>query len=196
MLGTVLVFTAVCATAQFLRGDLDWVRVPLSFYLIGPGMAAVRGAYVLLGLGLAAFGLAWHRALAAPARSAAPALLFVVAGLGLGVTAFAATNTWAHPATLHGWVHDVAAQTTFLCVTVGMLLLGWRLRLDPRWRALHGPAFGAAVVLFAAMWLQALWRSLPRGLSQKLLILALLAWLAAMAWALWRKWPEESSSRD
>jgi len=192
----VAAFAGVCTAVQFLRPDLDWARVPLSFYLIGPYMAPVRAVYVLLGLALGALGLAWHRALVPPARSAAPALLFVLAGMALIVTAFAATNTWAHPATLHGFVHGVAAQTAFLCVTVAMLLLGWRLRQDRHWRALHGPAFGGAVVLFAGMWVQALWRSAPRGASQKRLILALLAWLAGMAWALWRKNPEESFISD
>lgn len=186
MLLAVIAFTLVCTAVQFLRTDLDWVRVPLSFYLIGPHAAWVRGVYVLLGSGLAAFGLGWYRALAPGARSFAPALLFVVAGVALGVTAFATTNTWAHPATLHGFVHGVAAQTTFLCVTVGMLLLGWRLRRDPRWRALHRPAFAWAAACFAALWLQELWRDAPRGLTQKVLILALLAWLAGMAWFLYK----------
>jgi len=187
----VLAFAVVCTAVQLLRTDLDWVRVPLSFYLIGAYAGWVRAVYVVLGLGLAAFGLGWHRALAPGARSFAPALLFVVAGIALGVTAFASTNTWAHPATLHGFVHGVAAQATFLCVTVGMLLLGWRLRRDPRWRALHRPAFAWAVACFAALWLQGLWRSAPRGLTQKALILALLAWLAGLAWNLYKKKHEE-----
>lgn len=190
----VAAFVLVCGAVQFLRADLDWVRVPLSFYLIGPYAFAVRGVYVLLSLGLVVLGLGWHRALAPPARSGAPVLLFSVSGIALTVTAFAVTNTWAHPATLHGFVHGVAAQTTFLCVTVAMLLLGWRLRRDPRWRAWHRPMFGWAAAMFAAMWLQAFWRSAPRGLSQKLLILSLLAWLAVMGWGLCRKKPEEHSS--
>lgn len=187
----VLAFTLVCTAVQVLRTDLDWIRVPLSFYLIGPHAAWVRGAYLLLGLGLAVFGLGWYRALAPRARSFVPALLFVVAGVALGVTAFATTNTWAQPATLHGFVHGVAAQTTFLCVTVGMLMLGWRLRRDPTWRALHLPAFAGAAACFAALWLQGLWRHAPRGLTQKALILALLAWLAGMAWVLYKNKHEE-----
>lgn len=193
-LATVLAFGTVCAITQFLRPDLDWVRVPLSFYLIGPHAGWVRGVYVLLGCGLAALGLGWHRALAPSSRSLAPVLLFIVAGIALVVTAFAATNTWAHPATLHGFIHGVAAQTSFLCAGVAMLVLGWRLRLDPRWRALHRPAFAWAVACFAALWVQGLWRSAPRGLTQKALILAMLAWLASMAWALCRKGHEERSA--
>lgn len=184
---TVVAFAGVCTAAQFLRADLDWMRVPLSFYLIGPHAAWVRGVYVLLGAGLASLGLGWHRALSRAARSAAPTMLFVASGIALVVTAFAVTNTRAHPATLHGLVHGVAAQATFLCVTVGMLLLGWRLRRDPRWRVLHGPVFGWAVACFAALWLQGWWRDAPRGLTQKALILALLAWLAFMAWVLYAR---------
>lgn len=183
----VTAFAATCIAAQFLRTDLDWVRVPLSFYLIGPYALLVRAAYVLLGLALALFGAGWYRALAPAARSAAPALLFVAAGIALGVTALATTNTWAHPATLHGFVHGVAAQATFLCVTLAMLLLAWWLRRDPRWQRLHGAMFGWAAACFAALWVQGLWRDLPRGLSQKILILVLLAWLGRMAWVLYKK---------
>ena len=39
-------FILVCGAAQFLRTDLDWIAAPLSFYLIGPGGAAVKAAYV------------------------------------------------------------------------------------------------------------------------------------------------------
>ncbi len=192
----VLAFSGICTAVQFLRGDLDGVRVPLSFYLIGPHAAMVRGAYVVLAMGLVALGAGWHRALAPAARSATSWLLFTIAAASLVVTAFATTNTWAHPATLHGFIHGVAAQTAFLTVTVAMLLTSWRLRLDPRWRGLHRLAWGWAIACFVAMWVQALWHAGPRGLEQKLLILALLAWLAVMAWQLYHNGPEESPSSD
>ncbi|KGI78417.1 hypothetical protein LF63_0107100 [Oleiagrimonas soli] len=192
----VAVFALVCGAAQWLRGDLDWVRVPLSFYLIGPGAVWVRAAYVLLALALAMLGWGWYRALAPAARRATPAALFVLAGVALCVTAFATTNTYAHPATLHGLVHGIAAQTTFLCVTVAMLLLAGRLFHDARWRRHAGVASTWAVVCFVGLWVQALWRSAPRGLSQKLLIVLILGWLAWMAWLLWRKADEEVASAD
>ncbi|RAP56115.1 DUF998 domain-containing protein [Oleiagrimonas sp. MCCC 1A03011] len=187
VLAAVASFAAVCAAAQVLRTDLDWVRVPLSFYLIGPGSGWVRAAYVLLALALPVFGWSAYRALSLPARSAAPLLLFTVAGIALCVTTFATTNTYAHPATFHGLIHGIAAQTTFLCVTVAMLLQAGRLRHDARWCPYAARALTWAAVSFVGLWVQVLWRGAPHGLSQKLLIVFILGWLAWMAWLLWRK---------
>ena len=34
-LTAVILFATVCFAAQVLRSDLDWLRAPLSFYLLG-----------------------------------------------------------------------------------------------------------------------------------------------------------------
>ncbi|GAB3332234.1 DUF998 domain-containing protein [Marilutibacter aestuarii] len=176
---------AACATAaQWLRADLDWQQVPLSFYLVGPYGAWVQGAYLALALALVLLGLGWYRALSAAARSAAPLLLFVVAAVALAVTALAETGRLGQPPRLEALVHGLAAQTAFLCVTVAMLLQAWRLRGDPVWRHRFAGAFALALLAFIGLWVHALWREAPRGLTQKLEILLILAWLALSAAAL------------
>jgi hypothetical protein len=177
----VCAFLLVCASAQMLRTDLDWLRAPLSFYLIGPHALWVRGAYFALATALLALGVGYYRALSPRARSAAPLLLFACGSLGLVVTALAETNTYLSPPTLEGFIHGVAAQTAFLCTTTAMLLQSWRLREDPLWRPRFVAAFALAAFCFIALWVQTLWRDVPRGLTQKLLILAILYWLGLAA---------------
>lgn len=172
----------VCASAQVLRTDLNWLRAPLSFYLIGPHAMWVRGAYFALATALVALGVGYYyRALSRGARSAAPLLLFACAGVALVVTALAETSTPSSPPNLEGFIHGVAAQTAFLCTTTAMLLQSWRLREDPQWRSRFAPAFALAAFCFIALWVQVLWRDAPRGLTQKLLILAILYWLGLAA---------------
>jgi hypothetical protein len=185
-LAGMLAFLATGIAAQCLRPDLDWVRVPNSFYLIGPWGGMVRAGYYALALALALFGAGAYCALTAEARSAAPLLLFVAGGAALALTALATTDTWNHPPTLHGYVHGVAAQSAFLCTATAMLLQAWRLRGDARWRRWFGPAFAYATLCFVLLWVQAFWRTLPRGLGQKALILLMLGWLLAAAWRLLR----------
>lgn len=185
-LAGMLAFLATGIAAQCLRPDLDWMRVPNSFYLIGPWGGMVRAGYYALALGLALFGASAYRALTPAARSAAPLLLFVVGGAALALTAIETTDTWNHPPTLHGYVHGIAAQTAFLCTAAAMLLQSWRLRADARWRRWFRPAFAYAALCFVLLWVQAFWRTLPRGLSQKALILLMLGWLVAAAWQLLR----------
>jgi hypothetical protein len=177
-------FCAVCGAAQFLRTDLDWITTPLSFYLIGSGGAVVKTAYFGLSLSLVAIGTGFYRDMDSAARSAAPLVLFVVSGAALTVTAISETATAAGDTGLHVFVHNVAAMTTFLCVTVAMLLQSWRLRGDARWRTAFVFAFSLAVTAFDALWLYTLVRVLPRGLAQKSVIILILFWLGWASLAL------------
>lgn len=180
-LAGVLVFALVCTAAQFVRDDLAWLRTPLSFYLLDPHGGWVRGAYFALASALGALGAGWYLALRREARSAAPLLLFVAAGIALAVTALAETGRPGQPPTLEALVHGFAAQAAFLCLTVAMLLQAWRLRGDHRWRHRSAIAFVVAVAAFAGMWVLALWRDAPRGLLQKAEIALILCWLGIMA---------------
>lgn len=190
-LAGVLVFAVVCTAAQFVRTDLDWQHTPLSFYLLGPHGLWMKGAYFALAAAMILLGLSWYRALQPAARSAAPLLLFVLAGVALAVTAVAETGLRGQPVTPGALVHGFAAQAAFLCLTVAMLLQAWRLRSDARWRRRFAVAFGLAVVAFAGLWVLALWRDAPRGLLQKVEIATILLWLGLAAnWL--RRGPEQA----
>lgn len=180
------VFVLACLSVQFLRPDLDWRQAPMSFYLLGPYGLWLQAGYLALAAALLSIGYGYYRALARQARSVAPALMFALAALGLGVTAIADGNLPQRPPSLEGWLHGVGAQTAFLCSTTAMLLQAWRLRGDPLWRRRFAPAFALAALCFAAVWALSLWHGLPRGLAQKCVIALIAAWLAlASAW-LWR----------
>jgi hypothetical protein len=176
-------FVLAGAAAQFLRTDLDWLRAPLSFYLVGPFGGWVQTSYFALALALISLGTGYYVALAHSARSAAPLLLFVLAALSLGVTAIAHTGLPRQPVHLENVVHGIAAASAFLCVTTAMLLQSWRLRSDPIWRGRFRLAFAWALVCFIALWADFFGRIEPRGLTQKILIALIVGWLAlAAAW--------------
>ena len=172
-------FALVCTAAQVVRTDLDWLRAPLSFYLVGPHADWVRAAYFALAVALVAVGVGFYRALSPDTRSAAPLLMFVIGAIALVTTAIAETSTVSLQ-TLEGFIHGTAASTAFLCTTTAMLLQSVRMRGDAAWRPRFVPAFALALFCFLAVWMLALRFNLPmpRGLSQKLLIVAILAWIA------------------
>lgn len=177
----VVAFAVVCFAAQVLRADLDWLHAPLSLYLLGEYGRVVKVAYFALGAALMLLGLGYYRALSATARSGAPFLLFAVAGLALAVTAIADSGSRAGADSLQAVIHGLSANTAFLSVTVAMLMQAVRLRGDPAWRARFTAAFLLAGACFVAMWVHALWREAPRGLTQKIVIALILAWLALAA---------------
>lgn len=187
-------FVLAVVVSQIRRPDLDWIRVPLSFYLLGPGGIALRVAYVVMAVALVLLGVSGWLAATPSRRRIVPAGLFMFAAVALCVVAFAETNTREHPDTLHGLVHGVAAQATFLGVTVAMMLQAWWLRADPAWRGRMRGALPWAAVCFIALWVQALDRDLPRGLGQKVLVVMIVSWLLVFAWRL-RRGPAPGQAR-
>jgi len=180
-LAGILLFVLIATTLQFLRSDLDWQRMPLSFYLIGQYSLWLQAAYFVLSLTMLGLAFGMYGALQPSARSIAPSGLFIVAALALVVVVFAPTDIPKHDATLHGFVHNIAALTAFVCVTTAMLLQSWRFREDAWWRTHFRFAFTLALVCFAAIWINTYWREWPRGLTQKIVILLIVWWLLLAA---------------
>ena len=181
-LAGVIVFAVVAAAMQFLRTDLEFVRATLSFYLLGPLGVWLQLAYLGLSMSLALIGAGYYGAATREGRSTVALVLFLVGAIALSVTAWAETDRGGAAAlTTAGTIHAVSAPLAFLGTTLGMLMQSWALRRDPRWRRQFALAFGLALFCFAALWLHALWRELPRGLSQKAVIAAILVWLALAA---------------
>ena len=174
-------FATACVVWQFLRPDLDWVRVPMSFYLLGPTGAGLQAAYGALAVALLVLAVGYYRGLPPQARSSAPLLLFSIGSVALAVTPLARSNVPDAAPTLQGWVHGTAASTAFLTMTTGMLLQSWRLREAEAWAPRWKPAFALAMVCFLAMWLLALLRDIPRGAGQKVVIALIVAWLGLAA---------------
>jgi hypothetical protein len=185
-LAGILAFALAAVATQGLRADLDWLDAPLSFYLVGPWGGLLQASYAAMAIALVALGGGYYRVLPPGARSAAPWLLFTAAGVALAVTALAHGNLPGRAPTLEGFVHGTAAQASFLCVTVAMLLQSWRFRGGVGWRARFRGAFTLAAASFVAMWVDALWHGMPRGLEQKLVIALIVSWLLRAAWWLRR----------
>lgn len=174
----IIVFTAVCGAAQYWRTDLDPILVPLSIYLTGPGGFYVRAAYDLMGIALIFFAVGSYGATSESQRSALAMVLFVVPGLLLPVVAGTELFKGSAYENLAALIHGLAAQTTFLTLSFGMLLLSSRWRRDPRLNKNRLAGLTLAWLATALLWLQIFMRQLPHGLMQKLLIVVILLWLA------------------
>ena len=175
-------FLAVALLLQYLRSDLDWITAPLSFYLIGPHGGWLVAAYFALALSLLAVGWGLHADLLPAVRSRLALLLFATAAACVCIVALAHTDLpGAGRLTPMGTLHNAAATLAFVTASFAMLLQAWRLRHDPRWRAQHPKAFVLAVLIFAALLAYALFPWLPRGITQKFVILLIVLWLLMSA---------------
>lgn len=178
LFAAVVVFAAVCGSAQFWRHDLDPVAMPLSLYLTGPGGGYVRLAYYLISAALLGFALGSYRATTPPLRSRLASALFGGAGLALPIVALTELFAGTPLENLARLIHGLAAQATFLWLSFAMLLLTARWRRDPRLAPGCIPGWLLAWLATAALWLQVFLPRLPHGLMQKLAIALILAWLA------------------
>ncbi len=185
-----LAIAGLCAFAlsalalHLLRPDLDPVERQMSFYLIGPWGPLLQAAYAALAVAMVCLAWGLYRAAPASARSAAPLLVFALAAASLTTTAYARTDMPGVDRTLEGLVHGLSAQAAFLLATTGLVLQALRLHRDPAWRAQARWLLPWALACFAAVWMLALWRELPRGLAQKTVIAMIVAWLGTTAWLL------------
>lgn len=183
--GALVLFIATALWTQWARQDLDWVQATLSLYLHGPWGLALRTAYCVLALAIMLLAAVLYTGSRSPLRSAAAPLLFVVAGLGLMGVAIGDSWMPEHAPLLAPFVHGLAANTAFLCVSVALLLQSWYLRADPHWQRWAVAAWWWAWLCFVLLWAHVLWRGPPRGAGQKLVIAAIVLWLLVVAVRVW-----------
>ncbi|MCI2245393.1 DUF998 domain-containing protein [Xanthomonas sp. PPL568] len=192
-----LLFLGVALALQVVRTDLHWQQATLSQYLHGPGGLLLRTVYVLLAGAVMALAAGLYAQAPPRARSGAPVLLFYGAALGLCGVAVGDSYLPQRAPLLAPLVHGLSAQTAFLCATTAMLLQSAWLRRQQAWQRRAGRLLLLAVLAFVALWVHVLWRAPPRGLTQKLAIVLILAWLLPVAYRLWRPAPARAAqSRD
>jgi hypothetical protein len=175
-----------------LRPDYDPARRYLSEFAVGPFaplmvlvFLALGGALLALGVALAGTapaGTAGGRSVPG-ALSLLGAALLGISGVGMVVTGLFPTDL-SLPGTAPtrtGAIHNRAAGVAFQSALAAMVVLGFGLGLDARWRPrrrwlLPAAALTAAALLaFAALYVAALW-GWP-GWPQRTLLGAILAWL-------------------
>ncbi len=178
----VIVFLSTAIVLQWLRTDLDWRQDPLSAYLKGPYGGWLRMAYYALSMALVLLGAGLNRVLQPQARSTVPAFLLAVAGIALALTAISETDLPLLDHAQENLLHRLAALTTFLSVTLAMMVQSWRFHYDEVWRVHVALALPLAVASFIALWIYAYWHGLPEGLRQKTVISMILLWLGTAAW--------------
>lgn len=180
-------FVLAAVALHLLRPDLDPVHSQMSLYLIGAWGGLLQAAYVLLALSMCVLAWGLYRVLPQAARSIAPLLMFVPAGISLSTTAYAWMDLPDAQRSLEGLVHGLSAQAAFLCATAGLVLQALGLRRAPHWQRQARWLLAWALACFAAVWVLALWRELPRGLAQKAVIAMIIGWLATVTALLWRR---------
>ncbi len=176
-----LVFVLLLALEHLLRGDLDPRANAISDY--GRGPHAWIFALSLAALAASKLGLAWRLAPQTTLERIGVGLL-VVDGLATIVVAIARTDlpdtsTWV------GKVHQVFAGVAFVAGTTSFLLLSFAFMVQEHPRAGHLLLLAIATLLFLTLFGASIWLERPIGVSERLLVFSIAAWLFLAA--LWHE---------
>jgi hypothetical protein len=177
-LPALMFFLGTSLAVQYLRVDYDWATAPLSFYLVGPYSGWLVAGFYALALGTLCVALGLHASQAPVPLKRLALVLFVVDAVATCMITMADTDLpGGPPHTFHGMVHYAVAATAFLSVTLAMLVQSRCFRHDPHWRRHFHKAFTLAGLTFGMLCVYVLWRGLPRGASEKAVILLIVLWL-------------------
>jgi hypothetical protein len=187
-----MLFLGTALATQYLRADYDWVTAPLSFYMVGPHEGWLMAGFYGLAAGTLCVALGLHASLGPVPLKRLALMLFAVDAVATCLVTAADTDLpgGPHPS-VHGLVHYAVAATAFLSVTLAMLAQSWSFRRDVYWRRHLTTASVLSVVTFITLAVYVLWRALPRGASEKLVILLIVLWLLLAA-----RWLMLTQSRD
>lgn len=182
----VAAFAIICIAVECLQTDINWFTTPMSLYVLGPYGTWTQAAFFAPAPGFAMLGFGWYRTLQRRARCVITLTLFVAAGVSLCFTGAFVTDTTPSPVTIHGEIHQWSAFAAFVFITTGMALQSWWFRIDPHWRKHFLDAFALAMISIVYFWIYALFKSIPRGLGEKVVIGLVLLWVWRAGWWLAR----------
>lgn len=193
--GTAL-FVALIAALHILNPNLDPFQRPTAEYVVGPYGFVMTTAFIVLSLTSWTLVLGFQRDLPPGARSRPGMVLLGIWAVGVLVAAAFPADLEDAPRTLAGTIHNINGPITFLSLVVGTNLVSRRLRHDPRWHpfsTLLSVLAGIMAIEFIANGLAAATETYG-GLTQRILIVTLAAWLLVAAWRL-RKNADENLAR-
>jgi hypothetical protein len=189
------VFAAATLALHVVQPDLSPLEAAVSYYVHGREGWLLRLGLMSLGLGSLALVIALSMQ---NTRSRIGLILLgawsagVIAG---GVFAADPPGNWDRPPSVSGAIHGLAAMIALAALPAAAVFLTRSFRRDARWRPLQGmlDLLTVIVVLSYVAFMASLAPVFIRpgppillGLTERILIAACLAWLAALAIGLWR----------
>ena len=179
-----LVMVCLCGMVllHIVRTDLDPVRQVMSEYANGRFGFLMTAVFYAIGLASIALGVRLGRAMAGGALVVATRILLVLGGLGLVLAGVFEVGRPAVPDTIEEIIHSYATMVAFTLIIVAMVLFAVSCRRDPRWTGFVWIAWGLAVTAaVAGAFSPFAGLTTWSGLAQRLLGLAVVAWLLLTA---------------
>lgn len=153
--------------SHYAVGKYGWV-MKLTFFCWSAGILALTTSLLL------SERSSWH-------RKAGAALLLVVSA-GLVVSGIYNTVLPGMPDTPEGDIHDTSFLVNVVSMLIAIPLISFGLR-SAAWRTFRGTAIALAVLVVLGFVLQfaTLHKGMPYGITNRIFVITLLAWMIALA---------------
>jgi hypothetical membrane protein len=178
-------FVAALVALHFLEPDFSIVDEYTSDYALGESFGWVmRTVFIGAAVGTISIALGLRATLAPGKRVKASWLLMFVAGIGFIVVAtFNGDATGVEDLTTSGTVHLAAAAILFLSLLICVWFLRGVFKRDDGWQHLTKSQLAFAIaytIMFVVSF--GLSEGGPVGLTQRIFVAVVMAWLAFLAW--------------
>ena len=163
-----------------LRPDYAPVHHMISDYAVGPYGWVMTTFFLAMSCGCVMLLLGLVRSGPSAALARIGTLLLAVASVGLVVSAIFPTDVQP-PSTRSGEIHDLSFLVNVGSILLAIVLLSVSFGGEPRWRPYRPASLSLAglAVLAAVLQFLTLHRGAPYGLTNRLFVTVLFAWLLA-----------------
>jgi hypothetical protein len=143
-------FAAVLVALHVLRPDLDPISRPTSAYAVGPYSLLMTSAFLSMSVATWALIVGLYQGVPPWARSRVGLVLLGIWGVAALVAMTFPIDLEGAPQTLSGTIHRINGPLGFLSLTIGIILVSWRLKHDESWRPFHRTALILSLVILTA----------------------------------------------
>ena len=178
---------------HFLRPDYAPATNFISNYAVGRYGWIMTTWFLAMSCGLLTLALGLYRNDLRSIAARLGLLLFVVASIGLVVSAIYPTDAPGSPSTRSGHIHDMSFLVNVGSIFIATILLSASFGNHLAWRSYRRTAWTltALILLGFAVQFLTLHKGMPYGLANRFFVLVLFAWLFAVSFrlrALSREW--------
>ena len=193
-----ILFELMFTIAGLLRPGYSPIRQAVSDLGVGPNAWIQNANFVVFGLLLIAFAIGFYRGMRSVISGGwlmACLVLLILSGAGMGGAGYFTVPDPNDPPelqVLQGILHMLCFLAAFVSPAIALVIIGWRLRQDAKWRGYgrYSMITGlVALVLIALVFLffapgSPLSEVRIGGLVQRILALEVFAWHVVMGWRL------------
>lgn len=177
-------FVVSIVVLHFLRSDLNPIKQATGYYAIGPHRLLMTSAFFSMGLASLVMIMGLYKGMVSSAWSRAGLVLLGIWIVGLLVAMCLPLNPEGTPMTVSNRIRRISTPVTFLCLTLGIMLVSRSFKLDDNWYPVYRLSIVLSwlmLVMFMATVVNVLTKSGFLGLLQRISLAMFSIWIFIVA---------------